>query len=74
MRFQVNQIIYYLLDNKVQSAPVRSRIKVENDSAFESAKDSILVFGQTRIKYATKHGIFGEEEVAISKAELLTML
>ena len=68
MKYNLDQTIYYLKDNKLHSAPVRSRILVENGTSYA------MPFGESRIEYATVHGVFSEDEVFASKRELVRNL
>ncbi len=79
MKYELGQVIYYILDNRVHSAPVGSRMTVENshdDWAHTSAqKESWTPFGESRIVYATCHNnSLTEEECFASKEELLASL
>lgn len=68
MKYHLNQTIYYLKDNKLHSATVRSRTVVENAESWATP------FGESRIEYATAHGVFSENEVFASRRELVQFL
>lgn len=78
MKYNLQQTIYYLLDNKVHSAPVLSIMEVRNDKEdlayTKEQKELFTPFGKQGIKYATTHGIFPEEKVFDSKENLLKSL
>ena len=75
---KIGQIVYYLKDNKIHSAPVLSRMIVENDSDFmvhtDEQKKFFNRFGKNREKYATCHGEFFENQLFISKEEVVNSL
>jgi len=68
-KYQLDQLIYYLKDNKLHSASILSRMKIEN---LYNDKNSELFnqFNNEGTFYATTHGIFEEEKVFSSKEEL----
>jgi hypothetical protein len=67
-KYELGQKIYYLMDNRLHSAPVLSRIIVENQ---KEDYDSIFKqFGNARILYATCHGEIDEKDAFASKEEL----
>jgi len=78
MKYKLNQTIYYMMDNRVHSAKIFARMKVENtneDSAVTIEQKSFFTpFGSAAVKYATTHGIILEEEAHASKEELLENL
>lgn len=78
MKYQLDQLICYIKDKKLHSAPVLARMTVENLHNDWNSTDSQIrtftPFGPACIKYATCHGIFDEEEVAASKEELISKL
>lgn len=76
-KFELNQLVYHLKDNKVHSAPILSRHyvdnKVEVDWSIEK-KDPYSPFGKARVEYYTCHGTFEEEVVFKNKEELKNSL
>lgn len=77
MDYNLGETIYYLRENKVHSAPVLSRIMVENkDNKPSNAEQERLFtpFGKARIQYGTCHDIIDECEAFASKQELLASL
>lgn len=76
--FELEQIIYYMRDNKVYSAPVISRMIVENASEEKAhtkdQKEFYMHFGPSGIFYFTCHGIVTNREAFGSKQDLLDSL
>lgn len=52
-KFELEQVVFYILSNRLHSAPIRSRMIVENVGL---CKD----FGDATVSYATVHGNFQE--------------
>lgn len=75
---KLNQVVYYLLDNKVHSAQVNSICKVDNwkeqISFTKKEKQQYMPFGKAGTFYSTEHGIFNSDEVYVSKEELTQAL
>ena len=73
-KYKISQIVFYLKNNKIHSAPVLSRMIVENDSEFmvhtDEQKKFFNRFGKNCVKYATCHGEFFENQLFASKEEL----
>jgi len=59
-KFELNQTVYYLMDNRVCDAPVVSRMLAENFHAkWNATKEQVEMwqrFGPCRVVYATVHG------------------
>lgn len=76
--FEIGQFVYYLINNKVYSAPILSRAIVENNPdnvrhAHTDEQNRIYErFGPSVTKYSTIHGVF--EQVFASKEDLLKSL
>lgn len=73
-KFKLNELIYYIKDDKVHGAPVLSRMKVDNlhedwDST-DGQRSVFKAFGNKGIYYSTCHGILSEEEVYANKEDL----
>lgn len=69
-KYELDQLVFYLQDNRLHSAPVLSRMKVENLHE-GSHSDFFNQFDcNSGTFYATCHGIYKEEEVFGSKEEL----
>ena len=67
-KYELDQLVYYLKDNKLHSAPVLSRSITEN---LREDYDTIFKqLGDSRRVYATCHGIINEEELFESKKAL----
>lgn len=77
-KFELNQTIFYMRENRVHSAPVQSRIKVENaHDDWDSRPEQVQLynqFGKQRTLYNTCHGVITEHEAYASKEELLKTL
>jgi hypothetical protein len=75
-KYQIDQTIYYIQNNKIHSAPILSRIVIENKYIAHTAeqKELFTPFGESGIRYVTCHGIFKEKYVRASKEELLKSL
>ena len=69
MKYKLNQVIYYMRENRIHSAKIRTRMMVEN--SFDGWKDSWQHFGESGIKYVTCHGVITESEAFASKKELV---
>jgi len=78
MKFELGQTIYYLIDNRLHSAPVETRMQVENahdDWAHtDEQKNAWQHFGESGVFYVTCHGPIVEERCFASKAELAESL
>jgi hypothetical protein len=71
--FDLGQTIYYLVNNKMHSAPVLARMVVENrENGFMFGNQAELYqpFGYARIRYGTCHGIVDGDEAFESAAAL----
>lgn len=75
MKFELQQVIYYIRNDKVYSAPVLARMAVENlreNWALTKEQKTIFApFGSAGVYYGTCHGIVREEEAFSSKIEML---
>ena len=73
-KFALDQVVYVILDNRVHSAPVLSRMLEENQhpkwKATPEQADFFQRFGNCRKMYATCHGEFGEDELFDSREAL----
>ncbi len=77
MKYELEQVVFYMDENHVHSAKVTSRTVVENVHDDLSAIDSpskMTPFGRTGIRYQTCHGTWDEQQVFASKKELLEAL
>jgi hypothetical protein len=76
MKYELNQVIYYVRDNKVHSAPVLSRMQVENlhKASTPEQKAIFTPFGENDVFYGTCHGVFDEAEVFPSRDALISFL
>lgn len=72
-KYELGQLVYYLLDNKLHSAKVLSRMKLErlDESKNNDPYDPYDNFDyDSGTFYATCHGTFREDEIFGSKEEL----
>jgi hypothetical protein len=77
-KYELNQLVYYLKDNKIHSAPILSRCIVENlhdewNSTHEQ-EEFFCKFGKSAILYITCHGFFSEDKIFNSKEDLCKTL
>lgn len=77
-KYVLEQVVWYLEENTIHSAPILSRICVENlheDWAYTvEQKQSFTRFGNAKIEYATIHGQYIEAELFDSKLALINSL
>jgi hypothetical protein len=75
MKFKLDQMVWYMVNNKVGSAPVTARMQVENlHEDWAKTDGQWRPFGLGGTYYKTVHGIYREEEVFADKLELLDSL
>ena len=78
LKYELEQVVWCLRDNKVHSAPVLSRMYVDNAhedwNSGPGQKQSFIRFGQGRIVYATIHGQYDEDQLFASREELADSL
>lgn len=78
MKYNLEQLIWYMSEGNMCNAKVLARTTVENaheDWASTKEQKSLFTpFGVAGVFYATTHGIFKQEEVFASKAELIEFL
>lgn len=76
-KYNLNQIVWYLLDGDIHSAPILSRKYIDNKTTTactEAQKDLFEAFGKAGIQYSTVHAILSEDRIFGSKEELLQNL
>jgi hypothetical protein len=75
MKFELGQVIFYMMDNKVHSAPVLSRKCVENAHddwiSNEGQRKTFTPFGQSGNTYSTCHGEISEDDAYESKEQMM---
>ena len=75
MKYELDQIVFYIADNKICGAPILARMYVDNlheDFAHTKEQRELFTpFGLSGVFYATCHGIIQEDNVFASKSELL---
>lgn len=73
-KFELDQIVYYIKNNKVSSAPVLSRMLVENQhpkwNATKEQAGLFQRFGHCCVVYATVHGEHDEATLFESREAL----
>lgn len=73
-KFELSDTIYYLRENKVHSAPVLTRMWVENAhpdwNSTNAQKNTYQRFGEGREVYVTCHGIVHADEAYTSPQAL----
>ena len=73
-KFELDQTVYYLMDNRVCSAPVLCRMLVENQhpkwNATDKQAEFFQRFGPCRVVYATCH-VEHEEATLFESREAL---
>ena len=76
--YDLGQVVYYLNNNVIHSAPILSRMYVDNAhsdwACTDKQKQFFERFGESKIVYATCHGEFTEDKVFPSKEELAKSL
>lgn len=77
-KFELGQVVFYMKNSMVHSAPVQSRMIVENHhpdwNATEAQREAFNRFGPTCTRYATVHGQVDEDKAFATKEELLKWL
>lgn len=77
-KFDLEQTIYYVRNDRVHSAPVLARIIVENAhddwACTDAQKELFTPFGKGREAYATCHGFVPAEDAFASKQDLVNFL
>ena len=76
--FELDQLVYYMFNNKIHSAPVISRMIVENlheeRAHTDEQKKCWTPFGKAGVHYCTCHGVFPEKDLYESREDLLDSL
>lgn len=77
-KFELEQLIYYIRENRLHSAPVLARVIVENAhddwACTDAQKELFTPFGKSREAYATCHGFVLVEEAFASREDLVDSL
>lgn len=78
MKYELGQLIYYMLDNKVHSAKVLARKQVENAKDYNELGTEEMAFdapwGDAGIWYKTCHCAIDQNDAFASREELLESL
>ena len=69
-KYNMDQTVYYMMDNRVHSAPVLARRYVETAANIPSRAH----VGENSIVYGTTHGTFHERNLFTSLKDLLNYL
>ena len=76
--FDLNQIIYYILDNRIHSAKVLARMQVDNAHedwvCNDVQKELYTPFGPGGVFYSTCHGIISNRQAFGSRQDLVDSL
>ena len=74
-KFGLDDIVFYLKNNKICSASVLSRMVVENVHENLKAPDELRQifcrFGDSGVFYSTYYGVFAEEDLFRTREELM---
>ena len=77
-KFNLEQTIYYIRNDRIHSAPVLARIIVENAhddwACTDAQKELFTPFGKAREAYATCHGLVPVEDSFGSRQDLVNSL
>lgn len=76
-KFNLNQLVWYIENNKFHSANIISRIYIDNkikDVHGKEQTEAFQQFGADQIQYGTVHGAYTENQLFASKEELVTFL
>lgn len=78
MKYALNQLVYYILDDKLHSAPILASIEItnlhEDYAATDAQRKTFTPFGKAGVKYATCHGVLSEDKVFATKEDLAKSL
>lgn len=73
-KYELDQLVYYLRNNKIHSSRVLSRSAVENlhdgRDATPEQQEVFMHFGHNSVVYVTCHGTFDEVDIYPSKESL----
>lgn len=74
MKYKLDQVIYYMRDNKPHSAPILAVKEVQNArpnfACTKEQKEIFTPFGEAGIFYATCHGVVKEQDAYPSMAHM----
>jgi len=74
-KFELGQLIYYIMDNEICSAPILCRMCIENAHedwiATNEQRKLFALFGEGGIYYSTCHGIISEDKAFVDQEELI---
>lgn len=77
-KFDLDQLIYYMHDNRIHSAPVVARMLIENAhddwTSTPEQRDFFTPFGKSCETYSTCHGLVSADEAYASKEDLVASL
>jgi len=68
-KFELDQLVYYIRNDRLCSAKIISRLLVDNVTHTDKT-----VFGPNREVYATCHGVLPEYDIFASRQELVDSL
>lgn len=73
-KFELDQLVWYLKDNRVHSAKILTRMIVENKFEDNGDDNAFRRFGKSRVVYGTIHGDYYENEIFDSRESLANSL
>jgi hypothetical protein len=77
-KFELDQLIYYILDDHIHSAPILARMIVENThddwARTDKQKRLFTPLGKSRELYATCHSLVRGDEAFASRQDLVNSL
>lgn len=77
-KYSLGQLIWYIMEGKLCSAPILARMCIENLhndwSNTPEQERAFLPFGFSEIRYGTCHGTINENEAFESKVALIAFL
>ena len=78
MKYELGQVVHYMMEGRPHSAPIQARMIVENaheDWACTNEQKGLFTpFGKARIVYATCHGQIDEPCCYVTKDEMIADL
>ncbi len=78
MKYELGQLVYYMINNRIHSARINTRMIVENAHddwcSTDKQKEAWQPYGISRVMYSTCHGEMPEEAVFASHEDLTNSL
>lgn len=77
-KYELDQLVYYMKDNRLHSAPILARKAIENHGDFDARdpdqRHLFTPWGRSGIEYRTCHGFYKEHQLYASKEDLASAL